>query len=73
MKFDHRFVLREASPSMRCYSADGVTMRLDFLEGMLRVALLREQVPLVPTWSRSGDRGGRGHTPIHPLRRSVHG
>ena len=51
MKFDHRFALKEAAPSMRVYEADGVTMRLDFFDHMLRVALLREDVPLVPTWS----------------------
>ena len=51
MKYDHRFVLREALPSARIYASDGVTMRLDFLENMLRVALLRDDVPLVPTWS----------------------
>ena len=51
MKFDHRFELIEASPSTRVYGADGVTMRLDFFENMLRVALLRPEVPLVPTWS----------------------
>lgn len=51
MKFDHRFELIEASPSTRVYGADGVTMRLDFFENMLRVALLRPELPLVPTWS----------------------
>ena len=51
MKYDHRFVLQEASPTMRSYRADGVTMRLDFCENMLRVALIRDDVPLVPTWS----------------------
>ena len=51
MKFDHRFKLIEAAPSTRSYAADGVTMRLDFFEDMLRVALLRPDVPLVPTWS----------------------
>ena len=51
MKYEHRFALREAAPSMRLYEADGVRMRLDFCENMLRVALLREDVPLVPTWS----------------------
>ena len=51
MKYDHRFTLRQATPSMRLYEADGVSMRLDFLEQGLRVALLREGVPLVPTWS----------------------
>ena len=51
MKYEHRFALREAAPSMRLYEADGVRMRLDFCENMLRVALLREDIPLVPTWS----------------------
>ena len=36
---------------MREYAADGVTVRLDFFEGMLRVAVLRRNTPLLPTWS----------------------
>ena len=51
MKFDHRFSLIEAAPGHRVYGADGVIMRLDFLPHMLRVALIHEGVPLVPTWS----------------------
>ena len=51
MKFDHRFALASASPSCRVYEADGVTMRLDFLEHMLRVSLLKKDIPLLPTWS----------------------
>jgi len=51
VKFDHRFRLRSASPTAREYAADGVTMRLDFFEGMLRVALLRDGAYLLPTWS----------------------
>ena len=51
MKFDHRFALVEAAPSYRVYAADGVTMRLDFLDHILRVALLRGGEPLLPTWS----------------------
>ena len=51
MKFDHRFSLVEASPSRRVYAADGVTMRLDFFEDMLRVALLSEGAERLPTWS----------------------
>ena len=51
MKFEHRFRLKEASPSSRVYEADGVTMRLDFCTHMLRVAMLREGVPPLPTWS----------------------
>ena len=51
MKFDHRFTLAEAAPSMRLYRADGVSMRLDFFEHILRVALLRDDSALLPTWS----------------------
>ena len=51
MKFDHHFCLTEQSPSMRVYEADGVTMRVDFFDGILRVALLRQDIPLLPTWS----------------------
>lgn len=51
MKFDHRFTLMEVAPGHRVYQADGVRMRLDFLPHMLRVALVRENVPLLPTWS----------------------
>ena len=51
MKFDHRFVLTHAEPSMRLYTADGVTMRLDFFEDMLRVALLHDGAALLPTWN----------------------
>ena len=47
MKFDHRFSLIEAAPGHRVYGADGVIMRLDFLPHMLRVALVRDGVPLV--------------------------
>ena len=36
---------------MRVYRADGLRVRLDFLEHMLRVAVLRDGVPLLPTWS----------------------
>ena len=51
MKFDHLFSRKEAGPSYRVYQADGVSMRLDFLSGMLRVALVHDKIPLVPTWS----------------------
>ena len=51
MKFDHRFALTEAGPSMRVYEADGAAVRLDFFEHILRVAVLRRGVPPLPTWS----------------------
>ncbi len=51
MKYDHRFVLCASSPTMRSYRADGVTMRLDFCEKLLRVAL--EGTATGPTaWGR---------------------
>ena len=55
MKFDHRFHLTEAGPSMRVYEADGVTARLDFFEHVLRVAILHPGTPPLPTWSVSPD------------------
>ena len=51
MKFDHRFRLQSASASARVYEADGVRVRLDFFDHMLRVAVLQPDVPLLPTWS----------------------
>ncbi len=51
MKFRHLFKLKAATPSTRIYEADGVTMRLDFLKDMLRVALVRDGSSLIPTWS----------------------
>ena len=51
MKFDHRFQLRESGASHRVYAADGVTARLDFLDHMLRVAIVHDDIPPLPTWS----------------------
>ena len=51
MKFDHRFSLKRAEPSLRVYEADGVTTRLDFFPHILRVAILAPNVPLLPTYS----------------------
>ena len=51
MKFEHRFRLKEAGSSCRIYAADGVTVRLDFMDHMLRAAILRDGIPPVPTWS----------------------
>ena len=51
MRYDHQFRLTESGPAMRCYRADGVTMRLDLFEHILRVAQIRDGVPLLNTWS----------------------
>ena len=61
MKFDHRFVLQEAAPSCRIYACDGVTVRLDFFEHILRVALLRDGTEPIPTWSVCPD----GRMPLY--------
>ncbi len=36
---------------MRVYASDGVTMRLELFEHILRVALVKDGIPLLPTWS----------------------
>ena len=41
----------EASPSARVYEADGIIARLDFFDHILRVAIIRQDVPLLHTWS----------------------
>ena len=51
MKFDHRFRLNNADPSARVYEADGIAARLDFFDHILRVAIVRRDIPLLPTWS----------------------
>ena len=51
MKFDLRFRLTKAEPSMRVYEADGIAVRLDFFAHILRVAVQTSDVPPVPTFS----------------------
>ncbi|MBQ6236209.1 MAG: alpha-glucosidase [Clostridia bacterium] len=51
MKFDHRFRLLDSGPSVRVYEADGIAARLDVFAHILRVAIVRQNVPLLPTWS----------------------
>ena len=50
MKFQHYFQLRQADAHTRVYESDGILMRLDFLQGMLRLALIRGE-DLLPTFS----------------------
>ena len=51
MKFDHRFRLTDADASHRVYAADGVQARLDFFDHILRVSVVRDDTPLLPTWN----------------------
>ncbi len=51
MKFKHQFILKEKNESSRTYRADQSTVRLDFMEHMLRVAILRDGEKLTPTYT----------------------
>ncbi len=51
MKYRHDFQLAERGAAYAVLRSDGVTARLDFLENMLRVAIVRDGFPLLPTWS----------------------
>ncbi|MBQ2213223.1 MAG: hypothetical protein II414_01485, partial [Erysipelotrichaceae bacterium] len=55
MKFRHLFSLRKADDNTRVYESDGVFMRIDFIENMLRVALIRN-MDLLPTFSINPDK-----------------
>ena len=50
MKFAHEFRLDHTDDHTRIYVSDGVRMRIDFIEDMLRVALLKNE-DLFPTFS----------------------
>ena len=51
MKFRHQFSIEKLEPGLAVCRADGVTMRVDVLENMLRVAMVRDGERLLPTWS----------------------
>ena len=51
MKFHHLFKPVHVLPYSREYEADGVTMRLDFLNGILRIALIKDPDFKIPTFS----------------------
>ncbi|MBR6957827.1 MAG: hypothetical protein IKH73_05185, partial [Erysipelotrichaceae bacterium] len=61
MKFRHLFSLRKADDNTRVYESDGVFMRIDFIENMLRVALIKN-MDLLPTFSINPDKEELGST-----------
>ncbi|MBR2745753.1 MAG: hypothetical protein IKD99_03420 [Erysipelotrichaceae bacterium] len=61
MKFRHLFRLRKADDNTRVYESDGVFMRIDFIDNMLRVALIRN-MDLLPTFSINPDKKELGNT-----------
>lgn len=50
MKFNHQFRVSYADEHTRIYTDGAVKMRIDFIEGMCRVALLKDE-ELLPTFS----------------------
>ncbi len=51
MKFRHFFTKTNEGPSFAEYREGNVLMRLDFFKNMLRVALIKDGQPMLPTWS----------------------
>lgn len=51
MKFKHQFQLTETGDSYRIYHADNSFVRIDFFAHMFRVAILRDDTPLFPTYT----------------------
>ena len=54
MKFKHKFRLSYADDHTRIYSCGKIRMRIDFIKGMFRVALIRN-AELLPTFSIDPD------------------
>ncbi len=55
MKFIHEFRQTINGGSYIEYESDGITMRLDFFEGIMRIALIKDRESLFPTWSVAPD------------------
>lgn len=51
MKYNHSFKLAEASPTFRIYESEKNRVRLDFFDHVLRVAILRDDTYLFPTYT----------------------
>lgn len=51
MKYNHRFEPIKIAPSYREYKEGGVKVRLDFFEHILRVAIIRDNEELLPTYT----------------------
>ncbi len=51
MKYQHRFILKEKTPTSRLYYSDGKYVQLDFFKHILRVAVYENKDNLFPTFS----------------------
>ncbi|MBP3891615.1 MAG: hypothetical protein J6D29_05525 [Solobacterium sp.] len=50
MKFKHPFHLKETNANTRIYQSNGILMRIDFIQDMLRVSLIKN-ADILPTFS----------------------
>lgn len=51
MKYNHCFKLSESHPSYRVYRDGNISVRLDFFDSVLRVAILKDDEYLIPTYT----------------------
>lgn len=51
MKFKHQFIPVELGPFHCVFASEDASLRIDFLEHMLRVVILPDGAALTPTWS----------------------
>ena len=54
MKFKHKFSLSSSNNHTRIYKSDDISMRIDFIENMLRVSLIKNN-NILPTFSINPD------------------
>jgi len=54
MKFNHKFKLNYKDNNTHIYECDGINMRIDFIEDMLRVSLIKDS-NILPTFSINPD------------------
>ena len=50
MKFNHKFVLKSSNSNTRIYKSDDILMRIDFIENIFRVSLIKNK-DILPTFS----------------------
>ena len=54
MKFNHRFRLSSCNENTRIYTSNDISMRIDFIENMFRVSLIKNK-DILPTFSINPD------------------
>ena len=54
MKFNHKFVIKSSNNNTRIYKCDDILMRIDFIENIFRVSLIKNK-DILPTFSINPD------------------